>query len=194
MNPKMGLGFLTQGRKDGPEPSRSALRSSHRAFAAALFSLVPKLHLGSRLPAKLGFANLERLSEWLPRGRSQASQRGAFPITTWDRAEIGPPRGLLFPSSSPQVVRWPAQVHLRLYRRRGCDARAGMAGCAHEHSRRDRSCCRRPAAGAEAGVLFLAVRLREGRALPEPRDFTKEEMDAWIAEDEADMESFRRGE
>ncbi len=42
--------------------------------------------------------------------------------------------------------------------------------------------------------LFLAVRLREGRALPEPRDFTKEEMDAWIAEDEADMESFRRGE
>ena len=43
-------------------------------------------------------------------------------------------------------------------------------------------------------LLFLAVRLREGRTLPQPRDFTKEEMDAWIAEDEADMESFRRGE
>lgn len=42
--------------------------------------------------------------------------------------------------------------------------------------------------------LFLAVRLREGRVLPEPRDFPKDEMEAWVAEDEADMESFRRGE
>ncbi len=41
-------------------------------------------------------------------------------------------------------------------------------------------------------LLFLAVRLREGRTLPEPRDFTREQMDAWIAEDEADMESFLR--
>lgn len=51
-----------------------------------------------------------------------------------------------------------------------------------------------PAAQKEELLLFLAVRLREGRALPQPRDFTKEQMDAWIAEDEADMESFRRGE
>lgn len=43
-------------------------------------------------------------------------------------------------------------------------------------------------------LLFLAVRLREGRTLPQPRDFTKAEMDAWIVEDEADMESFHRGE
>ena len=41
-------------------------------------------------------------------------------------------------------------------------------------------------------LLFLAARLREGRGnLPEPRKFTKEEMDAWIAEDEADMRRLR---
>ena len=51
-----------------------------------------------------------------------------------------------------------------------------------------------PAEQKQELLLFLAVRLREGRTLPQPRDFTKEEMDAWIAEDEADMESFRRGE
>jgi hypothetical protein len=37
-------------------------------------------------------------------------------------------------------------------------------------------------------LIFLAKRLRAERgAMPEPRKFTKEEMDAWIAEDEADM-------
>jgi hypothetical protein len=51
-----------------------------------------------------------------------------------------------------------------------------------------------PAEQKQELLLFLAVRLREGRTLPQPRDFTKEEMDEWIAEDEADMESFRRGE
>lgn len=43
-------------------------------------------------------------------------------------------------------------------------------------------------------LLFLAVRLRkEGGSLPEPRKFTREEMAAWIAEDEADMRRFREG-
>ena len=51
-----------------------------------------------------------------------------------------------------------------------------------------------PAGQKQELLLFLAVRLREGRAFPQPRDFPKAEMEAWIAEDEADMESFRRGE
>lgn len=40
-------------------------------------------------------------------------------------------------------------------------------------------------------LLFLAARLRaQGARLPEPRDFSREEMAAWIAEDEADMRRF----
>ena len=43
-------------------------------------------------------------------------------------------------------------------------------------------------------ILFLATRLRaDGAQMPTPRMFTKEEMAGWIAEDEADMERFRRG-
>ena len=43
-------------------------------------------------------------------------------------------------------------------------------------------------------LLFLATRLRAERgALPEPRKFAKEEMEAWIAEDEADMRRLREG-
>jgi hypothetical protein len=43
-------------------------------------------------------------------------------------------------------------------------------------------------------LLFLATRLRAERATsPEPRKFTKEEMEAWIAEDEADMRRLREG-
>jgi flagellar motor switch protein FliM len=44
--------------------------------------------------------------------------------------------------------------------------------------------------------LSLATRLRSATPaeLPSPRKFSKEQMEAWIAEDEADMESFRRGE
>ena len=39
-------------------------------------------------------------------------------------------------------------------------------------------------------LLFLAVRLRGERgAMPEPRKFTKDEMEAWIAEDEAEYVS-----
>jgi hypothetical protein len=43
-------------------------------------------------------------------------------------------------------------------------------------------------------LLFLAVRLRAERgAMPEPRKSTKDEMEAWIAEDEADMQRLRAG-
>ena len=43
-------------------------------------------------------------------------------------------------------------------------------------------------------LLFLATRLRKERgALPEPRKFAREEMAAWIAEDEADMRRLREG-
>ncbi len=43
-------------------------------------------------------------------------------------------------------------------------------------------------------LLFLATRLRSERAaLPEPRKFSREQMAAWIAEDEADMRRFREG-
>lgn len=43
-------------------------------------------------------------------------------------------------------------------------------------------------------MLFLAARLRAERAqMPPPRLFSEEQMQAWITEDEADMERFRRG-
>ena len=43
-------------------------------------------------------------------------------------------------------------------------------------------------------LLFLAARLRAGGAkLPPPRKFSREQMTAWIAEDEADMRRFREG-
>ena len=43
-------------------------------------------------------------------------------------------------------------------------------------------------------ILFLATRLRSaGVKLPEPRKFTQEQIDAWVAEDEADMKRFREG-
>jgi hypothetical protein len=42
-------------------------------------------------------------------------------------------------------------------------------------------------------ILFVAARLRaEGGELPPPRQFSKERMAAWFAEDEADMEQFRQ--
>jgi hypothetical protein len=41
-------------------------------------------------------------------------------------------------------------------------------------------------------LLFLATRLRGGDARPpEPRKFSQPEMDAWVAEDDADMRRFR---
>ncbi len=43
-------------------------------------------------------------------------------------------------------------------------------------------------------LLFLAERLRaQGGKLPEPRKIAREQMSAWIAEDEADMRRFRGG-
>ena len=41
-------------------------------------------------------------------------------------------------------------------------------------------------------LLFLATRLRAQRApLPEPRTFSREQIDTWIAEDQDDMRRFR---
>jgi hypothetical protein len=43
-------------------------------------------------------------------------------------------------------------------------------------------------------MLFLATRMREqGTQLPEPRKFSRDQMAAWIAEDEADMRRFEQG-
>lgn len=43
-------------------------------------------------------------------------------------------------------------------------------------------------------ILFLASGLRRaGAKLPEPRQFTREQIDAWIAQDEEDMRRFREG-
>jgi hypothetical protein len=43
-------------------------------------------------------------------------------------------------------------------------------------------------------LLFLATRLRaEGIRRPVPRKFSREQMDVWIKEDQADMKRFREG-
>ena len=43
-------------------------------------------------------------------------------------------------------------------------------------------------------ILFLVARLRaDGAEMPSPRKHSREEMDSWVARDEADMEAFRRG-
>jgi len=42
--------------------------------------------------------------------------------------------------------------------------------------------------------LFLATRLRAGAAqLPTPREFSQEQIEAWIADDEAGMRGFQGG-
>ncbi len=42
-------------------------------------------------------------------------------------------------------------------------------------------------------LLFLATRLRgERMKAPESREFTQEQLSAWIAEDEADMQRLRQ--
>jgi hypothetical protein len=50
-----------------------------------------------------------------------------------------------------------------------------------------------PPADKQELLLFLAARLREqGGQLPPPRKFSRGQMSAWIAEDEAaDMQRFR---
>lgn len=40
--------------------------------------------------------------------------------------------------------------------------------------------------------LFLAVRLRGAGQLPPPREFTREQIDTWIADDEEGMRRFRK--
>jgi hypothetical protein len=48
-----------------------------------------------------------------------------------------------------------------------------------------------PPAEKQELLLFLAARLREqGGPLPAPRKFSREQLKAWIAEDEADMKRF----
>lgn len=43
--------------------------------------------------------------------------------------------------------------------------------------------------------LFLATRLRaDASQLPAPREFSREQIDAWIADDEAGMRRFQAGE
>lgn len=42
-------------------------------------------------------------------------------------------------------------------------------------------------------LLFLAARLRAGGArLPEPREFSREQIAGWIADDEADLERLKQ--
>ncbi|HEX3719819.1 MAG TPA: hypothetical protein VH595_17845 [Verrucomicrobiae bacterium] len=43
-------------------------------------------------------------------------------------------------------------------------------------------------------MLFLATRMRgHGLQMPEPQKFSREQMESWIAEDEADMRRFEQG-
>ena len=51
-----------------------------------------------------------------------------------------------------------------------------------------------PAPQKQELILFLAARLRAaGARLPEPRQFSRDQVEAWITEDEADMQRFQRG-
>ena len=45
-----------------------------------------------------------------------------------------------------------------------------------------------PTGGKQELLLFLAARLRaEGASLPKPRQFSREQIEGWISEDEADL-------
>ena len=48
-----------------------------------------------------------------------------------------------------------------------------------------------PAEQKQELFLFLALRLRGSGQLPPPREFTREQIDAWIADDEEGMRRFR---
>jgi hypothetical protein len=51
-----------------------------------------------------------------------------------------------------------------------------------------------PAGEKQELLLFLAARLRaQAGRLPAPRKFSREQLNAWIAEDEADMQRFHGG-
>jgi len=41
--------------------------------------------------------------------------------------------------------------------------------------------------------LFLAARLRGAGQLPPPREFSREQIEAWIADDDKGMRRFREG-
>ena len=43
-------------------------------------------------------------------------------------------------------------------------------------------------------LMFLVARLRaDGAGLPEPRRFSRDQVEAWIAEDEGDLRRFQQG-
>jgi hypothetical protein len=49
-----------------------------------------------------------------------------------------------------------------------------------------------PPADKQELLLYVAAQLREQSGqLPPPRSFSREQLSAWIAEDEADMQRFR---
>jgi hypothetical protein len=49
-----------------------------------------------------------------------------------------------------------------------------------------------PPADKQQLLLFLAARLREQSGqLPAPRKFSREQLNSWIAQDEAEMQRFR---
>ena len=51
-----------------------------------------------------------------------------------------------------------------------------------------------PAVDKQRLIVFLAARLRaEAQALPAPRTLTREQIDGWIAEDEADLRLLKEG-
>jgi hypothetical protein len=49
-----------------------------------------------------------------------------------------------------------------------------------------------PAHEKQELLLFLASRLRAEGAMPEPREFTKEQIEQWIVEDEAELREFKK--
>lgn len=50
-----------------------------------------------------------------------------------------------------------------------------------------------PADQKQELMLFLAARLRaEGARLPEPRQFSRDRIESWIAEDEAELGRLKR--
>lgn len=50
-----------------------------------------------------------------------------------------------------------------------------------------------PAEQKQELMLFLAARLRaEGARLPEPRQFSRDRIETWIAEDEAELNRLKR--
>lgn len=50
-----------------------------------------------------------------------------------------------------------------------------------------------PAEEKQQLLLFLASRLRKESTLPLPRQFTPEQISAWVSQDEEDMNWYQRG-